>query len=103
MKSENYLELLLNVYENGELTKEDLKSTLEHYAYLYNKEQKKVMKNQEYILELLKQSIVDTDEMLEKQKNLTGIHCWMVTRQQLNIAIEELRKKIKIKMGGAHP
>jgi hypothetical protein len=41
MKSENYLELLLNVYENGELTKEDLKSTLEHYAYLYNKEQKK--------------------------------------------------------------
>ena len=27
----------------------------------------KVMKNQEYILELLKQSIVDTDEMFEKQ------------------------------------
>lgn len=40
MKSKNYLELLLNEYENRELTKEDLKSTLEHYAYLYNQEQK---------------------------------------------------------------
>jgi hypothetical protein len=54
MKSENYLELLLNVYENGELTKEDLKSTLEHYAYLYNKEQKKVMKNQELHFRIIK-------------------------------------------------
>jgi hypothetical protein len=92
MKSENYLELLLNVYENGELTKEDLKSTLEHYAYLYNKEQKKVMKNQGYILELLKESIVDTDKMWETKSES---HAYIIGFLQgaIKIAIEKLEEK----------
>ena len=92
MKSENYLELLLNEYENRELTKEDLKSTLEHYAHLYNKEQKKVMKNQEYVLELLKESIVDTDKMWETKSES---HAYIVGCLQgaIKIAIEKLEEK----------
>lgn len=40
MKSKYYLDLLLNEYENRELSKEDLKSTLKHYAELFSKEKK---------------------------------------------------------------
>ena len=50
------------------------------------------MKNQEYILELLKQSIVDTDEMFEKQLYEPAyIVGWLqgTTKQ----VIEELEKK----------
>jgi hypothetical protein len=60
------------------------------------------MKNQEYILELLKQSIVDTDEMFEKQLNSPAyIVGWL--QGTIKQVIEELEKKIKIKTGGAHP
>jgi hypothetical protein len=38
MKSKDYLNLLLNEYENKELSKEDLESTLKHYAELFSKE-----------------------------------------------------------------
>lgn len=38
MKSKHYHDLLLNEYENKELSKEDLSSTLKHYANLYFKE-----------------------------------------------------------------
>jgi negative regulator of genetic competence, sporulation and motility len=40
MKSKYYLELLLKEYEKKELTKNDLKSTLIHYAKLYHNEKK---------------------------------------------------------------
>jgi hypothetical protein len=39
MKSKDYLNLLLNEYENKELSKEDLESTLKHFAELVSKEQ----------------------------------------------------------------
>ena len=39
MKSQHYHELLLNEYDNRELTKYDLSSTLKHYATLFSKEQ----------------------------------------------------------------
>ena len=38
MKSKDYLQLLLNEYESRELTREDLKNTLLHFANLYHKE-----------------------------------------------------------------
>ena len=41
MKSKDYLELLLNEYEDREMTKEELSSTLKHYANLYFKERLK--------------------------------------------------------------
>ena len=41
MKSKYYHDLLLNEYENKELSKEDLSSTLKHYANLYFKEKLK--------------------------------------------------------------
>ena len=41
MKSKYYHDLLLNEYENKELSKEDLSSTLKHYANLYFKERLK--------------------------------------------------------------
>jgi len=40
MKSENYLDLLIQEYNNQELTNEDLKNTLKHYAKLYHEENK---------------------------------------------------------------
>jgi hypothetical protein len=50
------------------------------------------MKNQEYILELLKQSIVDTDEMFEKQLNSPAyIVGWL--QGTIKQVIEELEKK----------
>lgn len=39
MKSQHYHKLLLNEYDNRELTKDDLSSTLKHYATLFSKEQ----------------------------------------------------------------
>lgn len=39
MKSENYKQLLLNDFENKEMTKEDLDNTLMHFAKLYHEEQ----------------------------------------------------------------
>jgi hypothetical protein len=41
MKSKDYHYLLLNEYENKELTKDELSSTLKHYAHLYFKERLK--------------------------------------------------------------
>ena len=41
MKSKDYLELLLNEYEDREMTKDELSSTLKHYAHLYFKERLK--------------------------------------------------------------
>ena len=38
MGSKYYLQLLLNEYDNRELTREDLKSTLLYFADLYHKE-----------------------------------------------------------------
>lgn len=92
MKSENYLELILNEYENRELTKEDLKSTLEHYAHLYNKEQKKVTKNKGYVLELLKEIIVDTNKMWETKSNSNAyiIGC---LQGAVKVAIKNLEEK----------
>lgn len=40
MESKDYHLALLNEYDNRELTREDLSSTLKHYAELYHKEQK---------------------------------------------------------------
>lgn len=42
MTSKHYHDLLLNEYENKELSKEDLSSTLKHYANLYFKERLKL-------------------------------------------------------------
>ena len=39
MESQHYHELLLNEYDNRELTKDELSSTLKHYATLFSKEQ----------------------------------------------------------------
>jgi len=37
-ESENYLELLVKEYQTRELTVEDFKNTLQHYAKLYHNE-----------------------------------------------------------------
>jgi hypothetical protein len=39
MQSKHYHNLLLNEYENRELSKDDLSSTLNYYAELFSKEQ----------------------------------------------------------------
>ena len=49
MKSKDYHDLLLNEYDNKELSREDLSSTLEHYAELYHKEQKENLEMAEYL------------------------------------------------------
>jgi hypothetical protein len=48
MKSDNYLQLLLSEYTNKELSHDDLKSTLIHFAKLYHKEkEQKIRINQD--------------------------------------------------------
>jgi hypothetical protein len=39
MQSKDYMQLLANEYDNKELSKDDLISTLKHYAELYHEEQ----------------------------------------------------------------
>ena len=45
MESQHYHELLLNEYDNRELTKDELSSTLKHYATLFSKEQEQKNKH----------------------------------------------------------
>lgn len=52
MKSENYKQLLINEFVNPEMTSEEFKNTLEHFAELYHKEQG--LKKQIFIDRVLK-------------------------------------------------
>ena len=78
MKSKDYLSLLLNEYENKELSKEDLKSTLKHFADLYHNEKvlndnieqdfKSSIKTLDYLIDFYE--ITTLKELKEKIKNL---------------------------------
>lgn len=78
MKSKDYLILLLNEYENKDLSKEDLESTLKHFADLYHNEKvlnhnveqdfKSSIKTLDYIIGFYE--IITLKELQEKRENL---------------------------------
>tara|TARA_R110000796_G_scaffold209217_1_gene325555 strand:- start:305 stop:574 length:270 start_codon:yes stop_codon:yes gene_type:complete len=62
-ESENYLELLVREYQNQELTIEDFRNTIKHYAKL-NCEEKKIIKkngktNFKDLIPILNKSLID--------------------------------------------
>lgn len=86
LTSENYLELLLNEYENQEMSKEDLLDTLKHYAKLYHNER---------VQETISEN-VDVDEKIDIK---TGSH---VSNKEHNREQYEVVKNILFDKSNPH-
>ena len=78
MKSQNYHDLLLNEYESRELSKEDLSSTLTHYAELFSKEKElktKIIQDFKSRISLLEYfisyyKVINLDDLKKHRENI---------------------------------